>query len=314
MKNIDDIKDLLIQGDKEGAIKMLVSSLRLNGNDVEMWLLLSEVVDDPEKKRDCFKQVLKLSPNNLLALSGLESLTPSNSKLVEKSVTDIQDTQPRKVKSKEPVRDLRESFQYQQSSKPTYPFNYSKNSWKDGALSFLGTVLGISAFFGISFILGLILTSGDSSSDTDPLCMGMTCIGVIVGAFIVYSSWNARINRDEAAYAAIREQKQTSSLGTNASVSKGDAASCRVCQHTVSRTAPSCPNCGELYPGLISKCPYCGSHSIRITSKGFSLGKAAAGAVIAGPLGVAGGMHGRKDLEVNCSNCHQTFTIKHNAI
>lgn len=303
MSNLDNIRNLLAQGDKEGAIKMLVSSLRLNGNDVEAWLLLGEVIDDPAKKRDCYNQVLKLSPNNLLALNGLESLTPSNPASAKKSTADIQDTQPRKINTKEPVQDLRADFQYQQSSKPTQSPSSSKDDWKGVVIA----VLGIGGFFGISYILGLILTSGDSSSDSNPLCMGMMCIGLIAGAFIWYSSGK---NRSEVANAAIQEQKQTSSSYS----SKSNVISCRVCQHTVSRTAPSCPNCGELYPGLISKCPYCGSKSIHVTPKGFSLGKAAAGAVIAGPLGAAGGLHGRKDLEVKCSSCHRTLTIKHDEI
>jgi hypothetical protein len=104
----------------------------------------------------------------------------------------------------------------------------------------------------------------------------------------------------------IQEQK---SLSNDSNI-----ASCRVCQHAVSRTAPFCPNCGELYPGLIEKCPTCGSKNIRITPKGFSIGKAVAGAVLAGPLGIAGGLHGRNDLEVKCSNCQRTTTIKNNEI
>lgn len=307
MSNLDDIKNILAQGDKEGAIKMLVSSLRLNGNDVEAWLLLSDVIDDPTKKRDCYNQVLKLSPNNLLALHGLESLTLSHLASAKKSTADIQDTQPRKTNTKESVQDLRSNFQHEQGSKPVQSPSRSEGGWKDTVFGFL--VVGV--FFGISYILGLILTSGDSTSDSDPLCMGMMCIGLIAGAFIWYSSSK---NRSEVANAAIQEQKQTSYSSPYSSSSKSNAISCRVCQHTVSRTAPSCPNCGELYPGLISKCPYCGSKSIHVTPKGFSLGKAAAGAVIAGPLGAAGGLHGRKDLEVKCSSCHLTLTIKHDEI
>jgi len=259
MSNLDDIKNLLKQGDKEEAIKMLVSSLRLNGNDVEAWLLLGEIIDDPAKKRDCYNQVLKLSPNNLLALSGLESLTPANSSSTKKSAADIQDTQPRKKNTNEPVQDLRANFQYQQGSKPTQLPNSSKNDWKGAVIA----ILGIGGFFGISYILGLILTiaSGDSSSDSNPLCMGMMCIGLIAGAFIWYSSGK---NRSEVANAAIQEQKQVSNSSAYSSSSKSNVISCRVCQHTVSRTAPSCPNCGELYPGLISKCPYCGSKSIHV--------------------------------------------------
>lgn len=310
MSNLDDIKNLLAQGDKEEAIKMLASSLRLNGSDIEAWLLLGEVIDDPAKKKDCYNQVLKLSPNNPLALNGLESLTLSNSALAKKSTADMQDTQPREVIAKEPVQDLRENSQHQQSSKSAQSSNGSKDDWKSVVIAIVITILGISGFLGVSYVLGLILTIGDSSSDSDPLCMGMTLIGLIAGAFIWYSNGK---NRSEVAKSAIQEQKQQISSSSSYS-SKSNVISCRVCQHPVSRTAPSCPNCGELYPGLISKCPYCGSKNIHVTPKGFSLGKAAAGAVIAGPLGAAGGLYGRKDLEVKCASCHRTLTIKHDEI
>lgn len=170
-------------------------------------------------------------------------------------------------------------------------------------------LLGIAGFLGVSYLVGLILASADSSNDSNPLCTGLICVSAIAGFFIWYSS---NKNRGDVVNTAIKEQKQTS--GLNSSSHQSNTVLCRACQHAVSRTAPSCPNCGELYPGLISKCPHCGSSNIRITPKGFSLGKAAAGAVIAGPLGVAGGLHGRKDLEVKCSSCNRIITIKSNEI
>lgn len=197
MSNLDNIKKVLAQGDKEGAVKMLISTLRLNSNDVDAWLLLGEVIDDLAKKRDCYNQVLKLSPNNPLALKGLRNLNLPSTLPVE----NLQDTQPRKVNTKATIEPI-----------------------------------------------------------------------------------------------------------------QSNTVSCRTCQHIVSKTADSCPNCGELYPGLIEKCPHCGSKNIRIVSKGFSLGKAAAGVLLAGPIGLAGGLHGRKDLEVKCSNCNRSTIIKSDEI
>lgn len=297
MSSLDHIKDLVVKGDKDRAVKMLVSSLQLNGNDIDAWLLLGEVIDDPAKKKDCYNQVLKLSPNNPLAVNGLINLSSSNSLPAEKPETNIQDTQPRKVNTKELVQDLRSNFQYDQSSKPTQSFNNSKDSWKEIGLA----ILGIGGFFGISYFIGLMFTSGDSSSNSSPLCTGMMCLGLIGVFYLIY-------NRKPVRVVSTSIQEQQSSSGNNKTVS------CRACKHTVSRTAPSCPNCGELYPGLISKCPNCNSINIRIAPKGFSLGKAAAGAVIAGPIGVAGGLHGRKDLELRCSSCQLVLTIKHDEI
>ena len=78
---------------------------------------------------------------------------------------------------------------------------------------------------------------------------------------------------------------------------------CKTCGKDVSSTAPTCPHCGEASPGLDVSCPRCGSSSISIQQKGFGLGKAAAGAILLGPLGLAGGMVGRKKPECVCGSC-----------
>ena len=65
----------------------------------------------------------------------------------------------------------------------------------------------------------------------------------------------------------------------------------------------SCPHCGESLPGLHIKCPICDSMSIAIGQKGFSLGKAAAGGILLGPLGLLGGLIGRKKIEIVCQAC-----------
>ena len=95
MNNLDDIRSRLTRGDKEGAIKMLVSSLRVNSDDIDAWLLLGEVIDDPAKKRDCYNQVLKLSPNNPLALSGLRKLEIFSTPSVTNSPNNLQNTLPK---------------------------------------------------------------------------------------------------------------------------------------------------------------------------------------------------------------------------
>ena len=82
-----------------------------------------------------------------------------------------------------------------------------------------------------------------------------------------------------------------------------DLVKCKTCGVEVSKTAPSCPSCGENLPGLAIKCPKCGSMSISIGQKGFGLGKSVAGAVLLGPIGLLGGVMGRKKLEITCQSC-----------
>jgi RNA polymerase subunit RPABC4/transcription elongation factor Spt4 len=82
---------------------------------------------------------------------------------------------------------------------------------------------------------------------------------------------------------------------------------CRTCHKDVSSTASACPNCGEVYPGIYSNCPLCGSSNFIVKQKGFSLGKAGAGAILFGPLGLIGGFHGSNEIEFMCLQCKNTW-------
>ncbi|MEP0872440.1 hypothetical protein NDA01_21730 [Trichocoleus desertorum AS-A10] len=54
------------------------------------------------------------------------------------------------------------------------------------------------------------------------------------------------------------------------------------------------------------RCPKCNSTQISAGKKGFGVGKAAAGVVLLGPLGLAGGMLGSGQVQLSCINCgHQ---------
>lgn len=54
-------------------------------------------------------------------------------------------------------------------------------------------------------------------------------------------------------------------------------------------------------------CPRCGSSSIQVVKKGFSFGKAAAGGLLLGPVGLVGGAIGSNDLQRVCLNCGTKF-------
>jgi hypothetical protein len=82
---------------------------------------------------------------------------------------------------------------------------------------------------------------------------------------------------------------------------------CKACGKDVSKSAPSCPHCGQTAPGLWIKCPRCGSMDFSFGQKGFGLGKAAAGAILLGPIGLVGGLIGRKDVELFCTSCNNKW-------
>lgn len=56
-----------------------------------------------------------------------------------------------------------------------------------------------------------------------------------------------------------------------------------------------------------NKCPVCGEvgkwRLVDTSKKGFSVGKAAAGALLFGPVGLVGGALGKKKKLYHCGNC-----------
>ena len=54
-------------------------------------------------------------------------------------------------------------------------------------------------------------------------------------------------------------------------------------------------------------CPKCGSGQITGDKKGFSGGKAIAGALITGGIGLLAGFHGSSKIKITCLACGNTF-------
>lgn len=50
-------------------------------------------------------------------------------------------------------------------------------------------------------------------------------------------------------------------------------------------------------------CPFCGSSQLTATKKGFGAGKAVAGAVLAGGVGLLAGFIGSGNVKIICLNC-----------
>ena len=96
---------------------------------------------------------------------------------------------------------------------------------------------------------------------------------------------------------------------------------CPECGKEISNKAATCPNCGcpisENNEGkktfsLQSQeeylvCPYCNSRELHAEQKGFSGGKALAGAVLFGGVGLLAGTLGSKDVRITCLKCGESF-------
>ncbi|WP_159467781.1 hypothetical protein [Dyadobacter sp. 3J3] len=58
------------------------------------------------------------------------------------------------------------------------------------------------------------------------------------------------------------------------------------------------------------KCPKCSSTQISSQQKGYSTGKAAAGVILTGGVGLLAGLHGSSDINVFCLNCGNKWNPK----
>src|SRR5512138_3193485 len=59
--------DAANQGDNNKALELCKQALAANPNDVDAWLVVAAVVDQPERKRLCLNRVLALDPTNQIA-------------------------------------------------------------------------------------------------------------------------------------------------------------------------------------------------------------------------------------------------------
>jgi DNA-directed RNA polymerase subunit RPC12/RpoP len=85
---------------------------------------------------------------------------------------------------------------------------------------------------------------------------------------------------------------------------------CSECGKEISDQAASCPNCGR--PVNVKGeeylcCPKCQSKELHSQHKGFSGGKALAGAVLTGGIGILAGTIGSKDVQITCLKCGYKF-------
>lgn len=93
---------------------------------------------------------------------------------------------------------------------------------------------------------------------------------------------------------------------------------CPECGKEISDKANACPNCGNpmnqqpqqvLLPQQEEYlcCPRCGSRELHAEHKGFSGGKALAGALITGGIGLLAGTIGSRDTQITCLKCGKKF-------
>jgi hypothetical protein len=150
MSDLDRAIELVIQGDKENAMRQLASLLMRNKDEVEAWMLLGELIGDPSKKKDCYKQVLRLSPSSRYALKKLQELEPPPP------------IEPAAIVSTDEEMDTRPSIRPLRQSE-----NPAQNSYPPGEHSRSGPELVAYVIGGIAVILVIVYvtTSVNNLSD-----------------------------------------------------------------------------------------------------------------------------------------------------
>lgn len=87
---------------------------------------------------------------------------------------------------------------------------------------------------------------------------------------------------------------------------------CPECGKEISDKALACPNCGNPMNQQAQQeeylyCPKCGSRELHAEHKGFSGGKALAGALVTGGIGLLAGTIGSRDTQITCLKCGNKF-------
>ena len=87
---------------------------------------------------------------------------------------------------------------------------------------------------------------------------------------------------------------------------------CPECGKEISNKATACPNCGNPMNQQTQQeeylcCPKCGSRELHAEHKGFSGGKALAGALVTGGIGLLAGTIGSRDTQITCLKCGNKF-------
>lgn len=89
---------------------------------------------------------------------------------------------------------------------------------------------------------------------------------------------------------------------------------CSECGKEVSDKATNCPNCGNPIaqaPNVDSEahvcCPNCKSGDVEVMKKGFSGGKAVAGVLLTGGIGLLAGTIGSNNVMLACKRCGKKF-------
>jgi tetratricopeptide (TPR) repeat protein len=148
MSELDLPKKLLEIGDRHGALEALNRILQTNPRDIDAWFLLIDVVEDPAQKADCYRQILKIDPDNEFAKIHYEKLTLQSFKT--ESAAPIEPQTGPTVKMSSPSRQVAEKTPPHRVQKGLFGLDY-QTTLTAGIIAFVLVIL-------ILFILVVVVS------------------------------------------------------------------------------------------------------------------------------------------------------------
>jgi len=82
-RQLANAREAISKGDTKTAQQVLASLLNQDSQNIEAWLLLSDILENPQQRIDCLNRVLRLDQNNEIAKIKLEDLTKTKNSATE---------------------------------------------------------------------------------------------------------------------------------------------------------------------------------------------------------------------------------------
>jgi hypothetical protein len=74
--DLDAIRHQINAGDREGARRELVALLGIDSDNLDAWALLAILLKEPTEQAECYRQILRIDPENRQAAAWLNALRP----------------------------------------------------------------------------------------------------------------------------------------------------------------------------------------------------------------------------------------------
>lgn len=179
MSDLATAQRLIAGGERDKAIGLLASILLKNREECEAWLLLGDLIDEPSRKKVCYQQVLRLSPQNSHALTKLGELQLQP---LSQPAESPDDPAPGSESSLVETRPKIQSV----PSRISYPDRRASG----GGREIIGYVLGGIA--GFLVLLYIIASPGDPSRDSNSLYVGLVFLSLIAVVIAISASSKKR--------------------------------------------------------------------------------------------------------------------------